>query len=93
MQEAYMSGDPRTRYLSLIVRMASVHGADVERWPDADIAAAYIALRTNSFEEWQAVLAGVEPMPLPDKLTPEMEAANKEALSALGLSTKQEKAA
>jgi hypothetical protein len=90
-----MSGDARTRYLSLFVRMASVHGAEVERWSDADIAAAYIALRTNTFEEWQAVIAsGADAAQmLPDQLTPEMEAANAEAVAALGLKSAKQEAA
>lgn len=91
-----MSGDARTRYLSLFVRMASVHGAEVERWSDADIAAAYIALKTNSFEEWQAITGATDAQPaqpLPDKLTPEVDAHNAEALAALGLKVKTEKKA
>lgn len=85
-----MSGDARTRYLSLFVKMASVYGAEVERWSDADITAAYIALKTSSFEEWQAVFSAAQStsVPLPEKLTPEIDAANAEALSALGLESK-----
>lgn len=81
-----MSGDARTRYLSLFVRMASVYGAEVERWSDEDITAAYIALKTSNYEEWQGVMAAADPVAtLPDKLTPEIEAANRSALSDLGL--------
>lgn len=84
-----MSGDARTRYLSLFVKMASVYGAEVERWSDADITAAYVALKTSSFDEWQAVLAaGMDAAKaMPEKLTPEIEAANAEAIAAMGLKT------
>lgn len=85
-----MSADPRTRYMSLHVKMASVIGAEVERWPEADILGAYVALKTSSFEEWQAVLSAMAATgsdPVPEKLTPEVEAANAAALSDLGLKT------